>query len=447
MQDIQPLTSIENAITKTRDLIGQELFCHRHRTKEKHFTRDRKLPCRRAVVFLLQKTTRSIQTHLHSFFEAMGESQEVVSASAWCQARLKLQHTAFVELNEEAVLKVIYPEQGSFQVRRWKGHRLVGIDSSLMRLPNEEKLGQEFGWVECSNGNGSYGRYPQARLSVLTDVLNRIAIQTFFVPWAQGERDLAIQHVQQLEPDDVGLLDRGFAGYEIFAHFVKAKRHFLCRCPKSSFGPVNRLFEENQAGGSVRVRLRPDRHRLQEISQAALPQEITIRLVTVRLDTGELEVLATNLLDEELYPTSCFAELYHYRWGIETYYGLLKGRLDLEHFTGRSSEALRQDVYSTIFLSNLESILTRPANEQLQEQSRDLKNPQQVNHAVCFHAIKSHMIALLLSQESIPQVIQKLQELFLDNPTALRPGRKTPRRKPSDCRSHQYHRNIKKSVF
>jgi hypothetical protein len=41
-----------------------------------------------------------------------------------------------------------------------------------------------------------------------------------------------------------------------------------------------------------------------EFRRAGLPESITVRLVTVRLETGELEVLATNLLDETLYPTA-----------------------------------------------------------------------------------------------------------------------------------------------
>jgi len=447
MQNTHPLSSTQNAIANTQALIGERAFCQRHRANGKAFTRHRKLTFRNTIVFLLQKTVRSIQSHLHLFFEALGPWTEVVTPSAWSQARLKLRHTAFVELNEEAVVKVIYDQPGSFEVRRWRGHRLVAVDSSLVRLPNEERLGEEFGWVQCRNKHGVYGRYPQARLSVLTDVLNRIAIETFFVPWAQNEIGLAMAHVRTLGPDDVALLDRGFAGYELLACFVVAQRQLVCRCPRMSFKAVNQLFKENQEGRSIQVTLRPDPHQARALRKEGVPQEITIRLVTVRLKTGELEVLATNLLDEQRYPTESFAKLYQHRWGIETYYGLLKGRLDLENFTGLSPEALRQDVYSTVFLSNLESIMTRPANERLQERSRDLKNRQQVNHAVCFHALKSQLIALLLSREPMSQVIEKLEQLFLDNPTAVRPQRQVPRRKHSDCRSYQYQRNVRKAVF
>jgi hypothetical protein len=399
------------------------------------------------MLFLLQKTVRSIQLHLHSFFEALGQGAPGLTPSAWSQARLKLRHTAFIELNEKAIVKVVYRDRNHPQLRLWKDHRLVAIDSSLVRLPNEQELGKEFGWVECSNQQGGCGRYPQARLSALTDVLNRIAIQSFFEPWNKGERELALEHLQRLEQWDLALMDRGFAEYRLWASFVRAERRFVCRCQASSFAVVNRLFKENQAGRSVVVKLAVPRKQLEEVREAGLPEEITLRFVTVRLKTGELEVLATNLLDEEVYPTESFGELYGCRWGVETYYGLLKGRLDLSNFTGLSVEAVRQDVYATIFVSNLESILIGPANQELKQHSLALKYQQQVNHAVSFHAIKTHIIALLGSQEPIPQVVQKLQQLFLANATSLRPQRTVRRNKPSAWRSYHYQRNVRKAVF
>jgi hypothetical protein len=63
-----------------------------------------------------------------------------------------------------------------------------------------------------------------------------------------------------------------------------------------------------------------------------------------------LEVLATSLLEEATYPSPEFGQVYGLRWGIETFYGPLKGRLGLEHFTGESLEAVRQDFFSSVFL-------------------------------------------------------------------------------------------------
>jgi len=447
---MQPKHFVEwgpQVIATIRQKLLSESFCHAHRINAKAFTRQRHFTFSHSMLFLMEKTVRSIQLHLHSFFEALGQSCPGLTPSAWSQARLKLRATAFVALNQEAILKVIYHDRAHPRLRSWRGHRLLAIDSSLQRLPNQEDLGAAFGWVESSNQAGGCGRYPQGRLSVLTDVLNRIAVETFFEPWRRGERELALEHLRSLQPGDVSLLDRGFAEYRLWAGFVQAQRLFVCRCQASSFGIVNQLFQANEAAVSLTVRLRATRTQLAEVRQAGWPEVITLRLVTVRLSTGELEVLATNLLDEALYPTDCFGGLYHCRWGIETFYGLLKGRLELGNFTGLSAEAIRQDIHSTILVSNLESILIAPANEKLKAKSASLQQAQQVNHAVSFHAIKTHILSLLASQEPVAKVIDKLQRLFLANPTSVRPERKVPRRKPSACRSYAYQRYVRKTVF
>ena len=447
MQNLSSDNGSQSTVQITRHLIHDPPFWRRHSKREQDFTRQRKLPFMNVVVVLLQKTVRSIQLHLHDFFDALDLGGQSAKPSSFCEARLKLRHSAFIELNERAILDVVYGEKSNFAQRLWHGHRLLAIDSSLIRLPNRPEQGEEFGWVECSNQKGSSARYPQARLSALTDVLNRIVLHTLFVPWQQGERDLAIEHIGQMKDQDIAILDRGFASYELWAQFITKQALFVCRCSKSSFKAVNQLFEADQAGCSVIVKLRASAAELAQMGLGDLPQEITVRFVTVRLATGELEVLATNLLDEVRYPTDEFGALYHQRWGIETYYGLIKSRLDLENFTGLLPEAVRQDVYSTVFLSNFESILIQPAQAELEHKSEETKYRQQVNHAVSFHALKAHIIALLLSKESSSEVLLKLRRLFLSTPVSCRPERKVPRRKRSAWRSYHYQRNTKKSVF
>jgi hypothetical protein len=447
MQNIASLDrACQTVVQLTRDVMQEPSFCRAHRVSDQCFIRRRKLTFVKVMVTLLQKTVRSIQLHLHDFFGELG--QHSVVASSWCEARLKLKHTAFIELNRRAILEVAYGGQSGFPVRRWKGHRLLGMDSSLIRLPDEPAVGQEFGWMEFSHAPGvGPQRCAQGRLSVLTDVLNRLAIETILTPWKQCEREVVLAHWPQLEPQDVSLLDRGFASYELWARFVAHQRWFVCRCPDSSFAPINQLFAQNQAGRSLLVTLSPPASKRVAVGGAGLPETITLRLVTVRLESGQLEVLATNLLDPATYAVEDLREVYGYRWGMETYYGLIKGRLDLENFSGLSVEAIRQDLHATVFLSNLESILTRPAQAQLQEASQQGQHQAQVNRAVSFHAIKRQMIPLLLSAEPVAQVLPKLQRLFLRNPVYNRPKRKVPRQKKSPWRSYNYQRNIKKAVF
>jgi hypothetical protein len=123
---------------------------------------------------VLQQTVKAIQRHRHEFLDELAQGQlfAPVTSGAVTPARAKLKARAFSELNRDCVLPAIYsPEHPR---RRWRGHRLAGIERSLVRLPESESWGRTFGWKSTAHQPGATGtRYPEARLSVVYDVLNR----------------------------------------------------------------------------------------------------------------------------------------------------------------------------------------------------------------------------------------------------------------------------------
>ena len=181
--------------------------------------------------------------------------------------------------------------------------------------------------------------------------------------------------------------------------------------------------------------------------ELGLPTELALRFVSVRLPTGELEVLVTTLSDEEKYPTECFADLYHQRWAIETCYLMLKSRLDLENWTGQTVEAVFQDFHASVLLANLESLLTRPAQEALAKRKTPQTREQQVNRSVSYHALKHRLFELLQSAVPADQVILELTRLFTANAVSRRRERKIPRKKPSLARSLNFQRHRRKIVY
>jgi hypothetical protein len=441
---MQPNIPAHLIIQTLRTLLADAGFLARHRFTPCAFTRQRKLPFDCVMLLILQKTLKSIQLHLHEFFERLcGAVSLAATPGAWTQARAKLRHSAFVELNEAAVLAPL--EAVPETLARWQGHRLLAIDSSLLRLPANAQVWAHFGGQETENQSGPCGvRVPQARLSVLFDVLNRLGLDTRLGGFAQGEVTLAATHLGTLRTGDLLLVDRGYAGYEFFARIAARGAHFVGRCPRRSFAMVAGLFARDEAGVSKTVTLPAPA----SARAAGLPAQMQVRFVTVRLCTGELEVLATSLLDEERYPAGCFLDLYGRRWGIETYYGALKGRLELENFSGQTVEAILQDIHAAVFLSNLESVIAAQAAEALPVAGEGgRRHAAQINRAVSFHALKSRAIELLLGPEPVAQVMEELRELFLANPVSVRPQRRPPRRAPSPLRSHHFQKRVRKIVF
>jgi hypothetical protein len=421
----------------------------RHRRRPTDFTRECVLTLPVLMLLLLQKSLKSLQVHLQEFLGQLagGGPALQLSGGALTHARAKLRASAFVELNASAVLGTVYGAEHAALVQRWRGHRLLSVDSSLLRLPSSAAVGGEFGWVQCANHYGLLERYPQGRGAVLYDVLNQVALEASLAAWTTAETELAHAHLAAVQSGDVLLNDRGYTGYRWLVAVRAARAHFVSRCSRGSFAAARSLFARNEAGVSVAVRLEAPKPLRAECRQRGWPLQLTVRLVTVRLSTGELEVLVTSLLDATAYPIELFGPVYGQRWGHETYYGRLKGRLDLEHCSGQTVEAVEQDFHATVLLSNVESVLIGAAQANVTAQTAGRRQPAQVNRAVSLHAIKYRLIELLTSRVPVPVVLAELTEWFEANPVSVRPGRKVPRRKSSAPHSYHYQRRVRKYVF
>ena len=423
-------------------------FWRRHRRRSADFTRQCVLTFSVLMLLLLQKSLKSLQAHAQEFFWQLsqGVHPPSVSAGALTHARANLCPSAFVELNQ-AVLQTVYGLAHSSLVQRWREHRLLSVDSSLVRLPGHAAVGEKFGWVQCANHHGPLERYPQGRVSVLYDVLNQVALEAWLVGSTVAETELAQTHLAGVQAGDVVLTDRGYTGYRWLVAVRAVSAHFVSWSSRGSFAAAQRLFARNEAGVSVEVTLQAPPELRAEYRAQGWPLELRVRLVTVRLKRGELEVLVTSLLDAAAYPTAALAAVYWQRWGHETYYGRLKGRLDLEHGSGQTVAAVEQDFHATILLSNVESVAISPAQAQLAERTAGRRQPAQVNRAVSVHALKYRLIELLSSRVPAEQVLAELTAWFQANPVSVRPERQVRRRVFSPSRSYHYQRRVRKFVF
>lgn len=391
------------------------------------------------VLLLIQKSAKSMQLVLNEFCDKL--KLPLVTSSAFTQARRHLKHTAFIELNQTAVVQVCYQE-GAYE--RYKGFRLLGVDGSKVALPKAAEIVAHFGGTAQNQHRPEIEPFGLA--SVLYDLLNNVALDSTLAAGKAYEVELAIDHLAHTQAGDLLLFDRNYPAYVWLATLSHHHLDFVGRCSRSSFKAVQQMFAGQGADSQI-VTLKVPAQQRTLVRHLGLPEEITVRLVRLVLNTGELEVLITSLLDEDLYPTAEFGDLYFLRWGSETFYDLLKTRLLLENFTGRTVEAVKQDFYATIFICGLETLLTQPANEHLQAKTQHNKYPQQVNQAVSFNAIKNHVIDLFYTEPDEEALLAKLTQLFLMKPTCVRKNRAVPRPKFSAHKRLQFHKRFKKICF
>jgi len=431
----------EQAIETSRALIQDEAFKSRHRWTEEAFTRVRSLPFVVVLVMVLRKSVKSLQNVVNEVMSWL--KVDTVTASAYSQARYKLKHTAFIELNRKAVVETMYRDA---DYRTFWGYRILAVDGSKFRLPDSDSVYKEFGTIAYSNGKPEEGgKHPYGLASVLFDVLNRVSLDALLGRADAYEVDLAVTHLPHTRQWDLLLLDRNYPSYRFLGELIQLGRAFAIRCSTVSFEAARRMHKGEGADSQI-VTLTPCAEQAPVIRSLGLPATLTVRFVRVRLNTGEIEVLVTSLLDEATYPNAGFLELYNLRWGVETLYGLVKTRLEVENFSGTGAEAVRQDFHSTVYLCGLESLLTDSAQAQLD--TKKTSYPQKVNRAVSFNAIKNAALSLLLLSElKVKPLLEKLTALFLTNPCLERNQRNPPRLNSSATILLNFHKRQKKHCF
>ena len=327
--------------------------------------------------------------------------------------------------------------------------RVLSVDGSKIHLPNSPEICEEFGTIQFTNGKTSeiMGQRGYGLASVMYDVINKVIVDGVIANAKAYEVDLALGHLQHTRPGDLLLFDRNYPCYRLLATLIKLpNRHFVMRCSRKSFAQARDMFKQDIVTSRI-VTVKVPCEKKKKIRDLNLPDKIVVRFVSVRLSTKELEVLVTSLVEEKLYPTEMFKEIYHLRWGVESFYGLIKERLNLENFSGRTVLSVKQDFYATLFLSGLESILTHLADEQLTEKSADNKLTQTVNNVVSFNAIKNYVIELFYNYTPIKSLLSTLTEWFMKNPTYTDRDREVPRKKNSTRISLNDYKRTKKVCF
>jgi Transposase DDE domain len=371
----------------------------------------------------------SLQTAVNKFFSAFGAVWRVVTASAYRQARQKVQPEVFVHLNAVACEEDYARYGAEDEVVLWQGHRVLGMDGGYLNLPDTAETRREFS-VQINQHPGA--EQVQALASVLYDLRNDVGLSAALGPKQAEKNHLFETHLTVTRRGDVVVCDRAYADYSVMAMLWARQCHFVIRFPRQSFTAVNTFWASPAQERLVTVAV-PMNARAY-VREQQLPPTLRVRLLKVLLPSGDVEVLGTDLLDARRYPAVEFKTVYGWRWQHETYHDRLKNIFEIERFSGKSVQAIRQDFYGVVFLATLESILSKPAQAALtaQGEARACRTAPQVNRAVSYVTVLDHIVQLLGDPHLAPaSTLAVIERLLLTSPTRQRPGRQFPRHKRS----------------
>jgi hypothetical protein len=415
------LKNCAKIINTIKNSINSSEFINQHKSSPHDFSRKRALPFPTLFVFMCNFLRSSIQEELDRFFQAVCRLDIPVrqaTASAFCQARTKIQHTAFVDI----IRKSVDAFYALFATKTWHGFRLLGVDGSTAVLPDVAAIEEHFGTWKSRHDSKPC---PMARISQMFDVLNKITIDAFIGPKSVGEREAACRHFTHLKPHDLLLIDRGYPAFWLFQLIIQSGAQFCARLQIDLWTKVKAALLES-AQSDVLLTLEPSQDAMNKCRELGLPTApLTLRFIKIRLDNGDDEILVTTLIDGEKYRHDVFKELYFKRWPVEEQYKFFKSRIEIENFTGKSVLAVKQDFYARVLMGNLAAMLSFPVEPNGKE-AKAAEQKYQINKTRAAAKMKNAGI-LLFFRDDVVKIIEELFLLFTQNLSIVRPNRKYPR--------------------
>jgi hypothetical protein len=404
-----------------RELIHSKWFLEQARQHPTDFTRNRKMSFTQVVTFMINLVKTSTQTALNRFFDVIGTPEIQMTQQSYSEARQKMNPEACRELFLHTTAYIY-----AHDVDRWHGMVLIAIDGSKLQLPNDKQLLKSFGGI----GRGASS--PTAQASIAYDMLNNVIVDAEIEPLSIGEHELAERHIERIaKTEGVGdalvIFDRGYSSVELIGIAEEKGFKFLVRLRRKFNLEIDAL-----------------RNGVHELELAYSKGTLKVRVIKFALPSGEIETLVTNIFDAQM-GIEEFKKLYFMRWPVETKYGELKLKLEVENFSGRTEVAIRQDFFISAMLSNVIGVAANEAQPAVDRAREGKKNKHRykvnVNHAV--GAFKDRFILALLELDPEKRAAQteKIIELLCKHAVPERKDRPSPRN-PSP-RKARFHYNMK----
>ena len=391
------------------------------------FVRKRKMPVDDLAFSIINRKGLTLKLELRGYMNISHPGTQI-SKPGYLKQRMKLNPEAFVDLYQFHN-RNFYSDPDT-ELYNINGFLILAADGSDINIPTTQETLAIYGNASKRGGKPC----AQIGLGCLYDALNRMILDASINKVKFNEMAVAeaqITEVRKTIGDHPFLvtMDRGYPSIPAFLRMIDSKTFFAARLKSSDFKAEQQSLSSDDEDVDIQLTKSRRAHYIETADEAIIMSRdsFTLRMVRVWLDEEhtECEILATNL-PRDLFPAECFGELYHYRWRIETAYQTLKDRLQMENFTGTKPILLEQDIYSTIYVSNIAEDIARDIEqEQADHLKNDYKHRMAVNRTLCIGLLKSDLIYILLEKDPNKQddLFQKLYDEISENIVPVRPNR------------------------
>ncbi|SFV66937.1 Mobile element protein [hydrothermal vent metagenome] len=138
---------------------------------------------------------------------------------------------------------------------------------------------------------------------------------------------------------------------------------------------------------------------IKELLAEGVAEKIKLRIVKIELSNGKMEYLITTLLSKREHKLEDFKYLYNLRWNEEVYFDYQKNVIEVERFSGKTVESIKQDYYSRILVGNLHALIVEDAQAEIDVElsnNKKLKySKYKINKSISFGLLRGSLEKLL----------------------------------------------------
>lgn len=397
------------------------------------FSRKSKWDFKDYVHYILFNHRKTSDVELGNYIDNAPNLVEITK-QAISKQRIYIKPQVFIDIAKQYLINIHYKNIELYKT--FKGFRLIAIDGSDFELPDNKNTREEFKVKKSFiRKNPAQGKFSSAM-----DVLNGFILDGIMDDFKKADLSFATKHIDNCKDlvnykKTIFIFDRGYVSLELYTHLLSKNTFFVSRIRKSDY--KNERKQLQSLDGNIKIKTNSQRLKLfknkNHKNKYNNEHYLKLRLVTVYLPRNQKEYLLTNLSPNK-FTYYDIMKIYGHRWGIESNYKKMKGKLQIENYTGIKRINIEQDIYARFLIFNIFCFMKPYSTELINKNMRKKGNYKKyiVRESTLIGRLIKDIPIMILNNtpEVVRYYLNKIIHWSLKNPKLDIKNKSTKRKRP-----------------